>query len=49
MTKPVSIGKLTPERFSFSLKFINNIFDNFNNIYYCFLLSGAAIENHPGK
>ena len=27
----------------------NNIFDNFNNICYCFLLSGAAIESHPGK
>ena len=28
------------------VKFINNIYDNFND---CFLLSGAAIESHPGK
>ena len=49
LAKPVSISKLTPVRFSSSVKFINNIFDNFNNIYYCFLLSGAAIESHPGK
>ena len=34
---------------SSSVKFINNIFDNFDNIYYCFLLSGAAIESDPGK
>ena len=47
--KPVSISKLTSVRFSSSVKFINNIFDNFNNIYYFFLLSGAAIESHPGK
>ena len=40
LEKPVSISKLTPVRFSFSAKFISNIFDNFNNIYYCFLLSG---------
>ena len=49
LAKPVSIIKLTPVRFSSSVKFINNIFDNFNDIYYCFLLSGAAIESHPGK
>ena len=49
LAKPVSITKLTPVRFSSSVKFINNIFNNFNNIYYCFLLSGAAIESHPGK
>ena len=49
LAKPVSISKLTPVRFSSSVKFINNIFDNFNNIYYCFLLSGAAIESHPEK
>ena len=23
--------------------------DNFNNIYYSFLLSGAAIESYPGQ
>ena len=40
---------VTVARFSFSVKFINNIFDKFSNIYYCFLLSGAAIESHPGK
>ena len=49
LAKPVSISKLTPVRFSSSVKFINNILDNFNNIYYCCLLSGAAIESHPGK
>ena len=49
LAKPVSVSKLTPVRFSFSVKFINNIFDNFNNIYYCFLLSGAAIESDAGK
>ena len=43
LAKPV-----TPVRFYFSVKFINNTFDKFN-IYYCFLLSGAAIESHPGK
>ena len=42
LAKPV-----TPVRFSFSVKFINNTFDKFNNIYYCFLLPGAAIESHP--
>ena len=26
-----------------------HIFDNFNNIYYCFLLFGTAIENRHGK
>ena len=36
-------------RFSFSVKFINNTFDKFNNICYCFLLSGAAIESHLGN
>ena len=49
LAKRVSISKLTPVKFSFSVKFINNIFDNFNNIYYCFLLSGAAIESRPRK
>ena len=44
LAKPV-----TPVRFSFSVKFINNTFDKFNNICYCFLLSGAAIESHPGN
>ena len=34
---------------TFSAKFINNTFDKFNNIYYCFLLSGAAIKSHPGN
>ena len=42
LAKPV-----TPVRFSFSVKFINSTFDKLNNIYYCFLLSGAAIESHP--
>ena len=49
LVKFVSVSKLTPVRFSSFLKFINNIFDNFNSIYYWFLLSGAAIESHPGK
>ena len=49
LAKPVSISKLTPVSFTASVKFINNIFDNFTNIYYCFLLSGAAIESHTGK
>ena len=40
---------VTPVRFSFSVKFINNTSDKFNNIYYCFLLSGAAIKSHPGN
>ena len=44
LAKPV-----TPVTFSLSAKFINNTFNKFNNIYYCFLLSGAAIESHPGK
>ena len=44
LAKPV-----TPVRFYFSVKFINNTFDKLNNIYYCFLLSRAAIESHPGK
>ena len=44
LAKPV-----TPVRFSFSVKFINNTFDKFNNICYCFLLSGAAIESHTGN
>ena len=44
LAKPV-----TPVRFYFSVKFINNTFDKLNNIYYCFLLSTAAIESHPGK
>ena len=46
LAKPVSISKVTPVRFSFFVKFINNTFDN---IYYCFLLPGEAIESHPGK
>ena len=49
LAKYVSISKVTTARFSFSVKFINNTFDNFNSIYYCFLLSGAAIESHPGQ
>ena len=49
LAKPVSIVQLTPVRFSSSVKFIDNIFDNFNSIYYCFLLSEGAIESHPGK
>ena len=49
LAKPVSISKPTPVKFSSYVKFINNIFDNFNNIHYCSLLSGAAIESHPGK
>ena len=44
LAKPV-----TPVRFSFSVKFINNTFDKFNSICYCFLLPGAAIESHPGN
>ena len=44
LAKPV-----TPVRVSFSAKFINNTFDKVNNIYYCFPLSGAAIESHPGN
>ena len=44
LAKPV-----TPVTFSFSVKFINNTFDKFNNIYYCFLLPGAAIKSHPGN
>ena len=42
----ISISNVTPVRFSFFVKFINNTFDN---TYYCFLLSGEAIESHPGK
>ena len=49
LVKPVSISKLTPVRFPSSVKFINNIFDNFNNIDYPLLLSGVAIESHSGK
>ena len=50
LAKTVSVSKLTPVRYSSSVKFINNIFDKkFNNIYNCFLLSGAAIKRHPGK
>ena len=49
LAKPASISKVTPVRFYFSVKFINNTFDNFNNIYYCFLLSGAAIVTHRGQ
>ena len=37
LAKPVSVSKLTLVRFSSSVKFINYIFDNFNNIYYSFL------------
>ena len=32
LAKPVSISKLTPIRFSSLVKFINDTFDNFNNI-----------------
>ena len=49
LAKPLSIGKLTPVIFSSSVKVINKIFDNFSRIYYCFLLSGASFECHPGK
>ena len=49
LAKSVLVSKLTPVGFSSAVKFINNILDNFNNIYYCFLLSGAAIESHPRK
>ena len=49
LAKPASISKLTLVKFSFSVKFINNFFGNFNNNYYCFLLSGATIKSHPGK
>ena len=45
LAKPVK--PVTPVRFSFTVKFINNTFDKFNSTYYCFLLSGAAIESHP--
>ena len=48
LAKSVSVSKVPPVSF-FSLKFINNTFDNFDNIYYYFLLSRAAIESHPGK
>ena len=48
LAKPVSVSKVPPVRF-FSLKFINNTFDHFDNIYYYFLLSRAAIESHPRK
>ena len=51
-SKPVAIRKETPVKklqTSFLVKFINNTFNNFNNVYYCFLLSGTAIESHPGK
>ena len=34
---------------TFSAKFINNTFDKFNNIYYCFLLSGETFESHLGN
>ena len=44
LAKPVSVSKITPIRFSFSVKFINNTFDNFNNIYYCFILLEAALK-----
>ena len=44
LAKPVtSVG------FSFSVKFIKNTFDKFNSICCCFLLSGPAIEIHPGN
>ena len=49
LAKPLSIGKLTPVRFSSTAKFINTIFNTFNSIYYCFLLPGASIKSHPGK
>ena len=48
LAKPVSVSKIPLAKF-FSLKFINNTFDSFDNIYYYFLLSRAVIENHPGK
>ena len=46
LAKPVSVSKLTPVRSPFFVKFINNTFDN---IYYCFLLSGEAIKSHSEK
>ena len=49
LAKSESVSKVTPVRSSSSVKFINSIFNNFNNIYNCFLLFGAAIERHPGK
>ena len=49
LAKPISINKLTPVRFSPAVKLINNIFDDFNNIYYYFLLSEVAFESYPGK
>ena len=49
LAKPTSICKEIPVKLSFSVEFINNTFDNFNNIYYCFLLSEAAIEGYFGK
>ena len=33
----------------FFCQLINNTFDNFNDIYYCFVLSGAVIESLAGK
>ena len=46
LAKPVLVSKVPPVRF-FSLKFIYNTFNNFDNYYS--LLSRAAIESHPGK
>ena len=44
-----NLQKYGKTKFYFSVKFINNIFDNFNDICYCFLLSGAVIESHTEK
>ena len=38
LAKPTSVSKLTPVRFYSSVKFINNIFGNFNNMYYFFIV-----------
>ena len=44
-----NLAKLvTLVRFSFSVKFINNTFDNLITFAIVFL-SGAAIESHPGN
>ena len=45
LTNPESISEVTTVRFYSSVKFFNNIFDDFSNIYYVFLLSGEAIES----
>ena len=44
-----NLQKYGKTKFYFSVKFINNIFDNFNDICYCFLLSGAVVDSHTEK